>query len=208
MVLADVRGPHRRWVEVVTDSDWLRSDPETRYTPRDHLLACAFCGSIISDRATARTNHERGHLLVVLRQQQQAWQMYGAPIDLTPIRTHRIAVFGGRDYSDAARVDAALEALARKYPPRNPRRSRLVIVTGGAPGADRLAEIWCALHPERAENERHPADWNRHGCAAGPIRNQEMVDSGLDGAIEFPGGAGTADMRRRLEAAGVPIWKR
>ena len=58
-----------------------------------------------------------------------------------------------------------------------------------------------------------PADWRpmrRNGLldrSAGPKRNQAMVDK--DPApvlgVEFPGGTGTADMRRRLERAGVTI---
>src|SRR5690606_30354012 len=51
----------------------------------------------------------------------------------------------------------------------------------------------------------YPADWRRHGRAAGPIRNQEMADAGADLCIAFPGGRGTADMVRRARAAGIPV---
>lgn len=53
--------------------------------------------------------------------------------------------------------------------------------------------------------ETHRADWATYGDSAGPRRNQEMVDSGLDLLIAFPGGMGTADMVRRAKAAGVPV---
>lgn len=53
--------------------------------------------------------------------------------------------------------------------------------------------------------EVHPADWGRYGKAAGPIRNQEMLESGIDLVIALPGGRGTADMVRRAEGAGVPV---
>lgn len=33
--------------------------------------------------------------------------------------------------------------------------------------------------------ERHPADWNAHGRAAGPIRNEEMAAT-ADALIAFP----------------------
>ena len=50
------------------------------------------------------------------------------------------------------------------------------------------------------------ANWFADGKAAGPLRNQRMIDEGNpDVAIAFPGGRGTADMTRRCEAAGVPI---
>ncbi len=57
------------------------------------------------------------------------------------------------------------------------------------------------------EVERYPADWEQYGKAAGHIRNQQMLDSGVDIAVEFPGGRGTADMRARLNKAGVPVIK-
>lgn len=56
--------------------------------------------------------------------------------------------------------------------------------------------------------EPHPADWNKHGRSAGPIRNQEMLDSGLNFCFAFVDkplaeSKGTADMVRRCRAAGV-----
>lgn len=44
------------------------------------------------------------------------------------------------------------------------------------------------------------------GKAAGPIRNQHMIDTAKpDLVVSFPGGAGTADMVRRAKAAGVRV---
>lgn len=81
----------------------------------------------------------------------------------------------------------------------------LTIVSGGARGADKFGEVWAAAND--AWLDLFPADWETHGKAAGFIRNQQMVDSGLDYAIQFPGGNGTADMRRRLDKAGVTVWE-
>jgi hypothetical protein len=54
--------------------------------------------------------------------------------------------------------------------------------------------------------ERFPADWDTHGRAAGPIRNQRMLDVGKpDFVIAFPGGHGTANMVRKAKAAGVQV---
>jgi len=57
------------------------------------------------------------------------------------------------------------------------------------------------------EAEPHPADWERHGRAAGPIRNQEMADAGADLCIAFPYGIGkgTYDMIERARKAGIPV---
>lgn len=78
------------------------------------------------------------------------------------------------------------------------------IIHGGARGADEGANDWAGSEhvPARAFH----ADWRKHGNAAGPIRNQRMIDEGKpDIVIAFPGGRGTADMVRLAEAAGIPV---
>lgn len=52
------------------------------------------------------------------------------------------------------------------------------------------------------------ADWVRFGDPAGPIRNQQMVDSGIDLVVAFPDSKskGTVNAMDRARAAGVPVW--
>jgi hypothetical protein len=80
-----------------------------------------------------------------------------------------------------------------------------VVITGGCPtSADNIAIDWAVVHWVKFET--YPADWDQHGRAAGPIRNQEMIDAGKpDTALGFPGGRGTADMRRRVLVAGIRL---
>lgn len=105
----------------------------------------------------------------------------------------KVLVTGGRDYNDPACVYRYLTQLAPK-----------VIVHGHATGADALADTW-ALH-YAVEVRRYPADWKAHGRAAGPIRNQQMLDvEKPDVVLAFPGGRGTADMVRRAKAAGIKV---
>lgn len=79
-----------------------------------------------------------------------------------------------------------------------------VIVSGCARGADTLGIEWAEANG--IEVARFPADWHTHGRAAGPIRNQQMLDEGkLDLVVAFPGGRGTADMVRRAKAAGIDL---
>ena len=107
----------------------------------------------------------------------------------------RVLVCGGRDYDDRATMQRELIGLPLDS----------VIVHGDAHGADRLA---ADIAPELSHGyitEAHPADWKKHGRAAGPIRNQERLDSGIDFVIACPGGRGTADMVRRARKAGIEV---
>jgi hypothetical protein len=114
------------------------------------------------------------------------------------MRTYRVLVCGGRDYSDRDAVFGALDLVRDACSP-------LTVIQGGATGADALAREWCARQPNiHMINE--PADWRTHGRAAGPIRNQRMLDEHKPNVvIAFAGGRGTADMVRRAKAAGVPV---
>ena len=50
------------------------------------------------------------------------------------------------------------------------------------------------------------ADWQGLGRAAGPIRNQQMLDEGQpDLVIAFPGGIGTANMTALAAKASVKV---
>lgn len=105
----------------------------------------------------------------------------------------RILVCGGRDYDDAHEVSIALTAYLRKFD---------VLICGMARGADRLAYDFAKEHGIPVEE--YPADWSKYPKAAGPIRNQEMLDKGKpDVVIYFPGGNGTADMVARAQKQGV-----
>lgn len=107
-------------------------------------------------------------------------------------------ICGGRDFANEAIFDGAMGDLIRMKGCPNK------IIHGAAPGADTLADKWA----ERMAISRHrfPAQWDRHGKAAGPIRNQAMLDKGRPHfVVAFPGGRGTADMVRRAREAGVDV---
>lgn len=78
-------------------------------------------------------------------------------------------------------------------------------VTGPYRGADYWAHQW-ALARGKPTIRVH-AEWQAKGRAAGPIRNQLMLDEHTpDALVAFPGGRGTADMVRRATAAGLKMW--
>ena len=80
----------------------------------------------------------------------------------------------------------------------------IVIVSGTAKGADRLGERYAAERGYRVE--RFPADWDRDGIAAGPIRNSQMA-AHADALVAFWDGKsrGTRDMIERAEKHNLPI---
>jgi len=54
--------------------------------------------------------------------------------------------------------------------------------------------------------QQFPANWNEHGRAAGPIRNQEMAGAG-DILFAFPGGAGTTNMISNMNRKGKRVFR-
>ena len=111
----------------------------------------------------------------------------------------RFIVCGGRDYDDWIAVYAALDRL-------DARVGIAAIIHGDSPGADTLGKHWAE---ERGKpSEAYPAQWAMYGDAAGPRRNQQMLDEARpDGLVAFPGGRGTADMICRARAAGLKVWE-
>ena len=126
-----------------------------------------------------------------------------------------IAAGGGRDLAWPHQRVAA-ELLARSG-------GRLVhlLLHGGARGAD--AAIARAAHQLGWSALVLPAEWRRHGRAAGPIRNRQLLALAVAKAearpspgvstsvlvVAFPGGSGTASLvreaRRLASRSPVPI---
>jgi predicted Rossmann-fold nucleotide-binding protein len=136
-------------------------------------------------------------------------------LEIAPARSLVIAAGGGRDLAWPHQRIAA-ELLARSG-------GRLVhlLLHGGARGAD--AAIGRAAHQLGWSSAVMPAQWERHGRAAGPIRNRELLEQAIAKAVAhtspgslasvlvvaFPGGPGTASLvqqaRRLASRSPVPI---
>jgi len=78
------------------------------------------------------------------------------------------------------------------------------IVSGGALGADTLASHYAK--DNGIEFLVFPAQWRVYGKAAGPIRNQLIVDV-ADHMIAFlsPKSTGTADSISKAQLKGIPV---
>lgn len=92
-------------------------------------------------------------------------------------------------------------------------------------GADRMAKRWTQLPAEDVYSDRSDASnvdgdsvaavledpyqayWSLYGRAAGPLRNQAMVDAGADLVLAFPlkTSVGTLDCVRAATLARVPV---
>jgi hypothetical protein len=69
------------------------------------------------------------------------------------------------------------------------------VVSGGARGVDASGEMW-ALSNAIPMN-LFPADWSKHGKAAGPIRNKEMAEY-ADQLVAFRGKNGMTRGTRNM----------
>lgn len=100
----------------------------------------------------------------------------------------RVLVCGGRGWRETKVMVKRLAAL-----PPGPH----VLIHGDCRGADRMgAEIGKAMG---WHIDPYPADWDRYGTAAGPIRNRQMLREGRPDLVlafhhDLTRSTGTADM--------------
>jgi hypothetical protein len=105
-----------------------------------------------------------------------------------------LAVCGGRDFTNKAQLMATLDTFVD--PPE-------LVITGGADGADTLAEEWARFHSYEVVTKE--PDWDRHGEKAGLIRNSEIIAL-ADLLVAFPTkkSRGTWDTVNKAKKKGIP----
>jgi hypothetical protein len=111
----------------------------------------------------------------------------------------RILVTGDRKWSDYNMIKEQLERVFKSNPD-------MVVIQGGAKGADALAAVAGQVIGVRVLT--WPADWKSYGRAAGPIRNQKMLDEGKPDVVfafhdDINASRGTKDMLDRAKKAGI-----
>lgn len=115
---------------------------------------------------------------------------------------YRVLMFGPRNYVNGAKVRRVVELYYEKY------GKRLVIIEGGAQGADEWARS--SALDLAIPVMSFPSPWH-HGRRkwAGPVRNQWMIDIGQPHeAVCFhwanpPSTPGSANMFKKLNHAGI-----
>jgi len=75
----------------------------------------------------------------------------------------KTAIIGSRTFNDLAFASKKLEEFTITH-----------VVSGGAKGADTVAEAWAIQH--EIDITIHYPNWNKHGKSAGFIRNKQIVD--------------------------------
>ncbi len=123
----------------------------------------------------------------------------------------RLLVCGSRNWMDSYTLFDALDAYAEKYTPAIV--GRIEIVHGAALGADSQASDW-AMENQYVQHV-FPARWDAFRKAAGPIRNEQMLDFLLEVpdysrrvfafSNDLENSRGTRDMVTRAMRAGVPV---
>jgi hypothetical protein len=122
----------------------------------------------------------------------------------------RVLVTGSREWTDHHLIRRELDRLVQRLG----EDEQLIVVHGAARGADTIADQEAykinLRHGEGVISvERYPADWERYGKAAGPIRNTQMLDPRPSLVLAFhedlESSKGTADMVRKALALCIPV---
>ncbi len=118
-----------------------------------------------------------------------------------PLRLTRVLVTGGRDFTDGDFVFRQLALLHLRY-------GFMILIHGGARGADTLADVWArgaGVQPCKCD-----ALWPYYRArgfykAAGHARNSAMLLLAPQLVVAFPGGSGTANMIEQATHAQIAV---
>lgn len=91
----------------------------------------------------------------------------------------RILVCDGRDYNDKKQSGQGVRISSND--------TQGMFIHGGAPSAGAMAG-WIG-GTLGIEVEYRTAQWAKYGRTAGTVRNQEMLDNGIDSVVAFPEGS-------------------
>lgn len=109
----------------------------------------------------------------------------------------KVLVCGDRNWINEAPIRERLSKLPKDT----------IILEGGARGADTLARH--AAEFLGLKVIEFPADWDKYGRAAGPIRNEQMIDEGPGLVIAFhpdiSKARGTADTVGRAKRRNITV---
>jgi hypothetical protein len=106
----------------------------------------------------------------------------------------RLAVVGSHDFHDYSRLKHTLDNM----------ENISMLLSGGAKGADSLAEIYA--REKNIELKRLVPDWSTYGRAAGMIRNKDIVAEAEQVVAFWDGKSkGTKHSIELAKKIGVPV---
>lgn len=132
---------------------------------------------------------------------------------------YTVIVTGSRDWPDEMVIWFALADLLKSLPDY----VKILLVRHGDyyRGADRMAKRWTQLPSDDVfsdgehevvadvKEDPYPANWRRFGGAAGPLRNQDMINADpradLVMAFPMPNSIGTMKCMDLAELALIPV---
>ena len=111
--------------------------------------------------------------------------------------TFKLLITGGREFKDREGAFALLDRAHAKFKITH-------LIHGDARGADRIAAEWAVSRGVQVV--ACPANWEHYKNAAGPIRNQYMIELCPDAVLAFPGGKGTKNMVEQAARHNVTVY--
>ena len=133
----------------------------------------------------------RGHVPTVKKRRKE--------MEKSEEKVLRVIIAGGRYFDDYELLCKAADEILKGY-------TNIEIVSGHAGGADRLGELYAVEHD--LNYVIFPADWDKLGRKAGPIRNSQMLRYAMEQQpmlIAFWDGksSGTGDTVTKARRLGV-----
>jgi len=115
----------------------------------------------------------------------------------------RLLIAGSRSITDYAVVEKAVNLAIMQWAGCGVTVDEEV--SGCTSGVDRLGEHWARSHG--VPRKLFPADWKKHGKAAGFIRNAEMAEHATHAVVVWDGvSRGTANMIAQMQQRGKPVY--
>mgnify|MGYP006302249621 CR=1 FL=1 len=113
----------------------------------------------------------------------------------------RLIVAGSRDFKDYELLEREVLKFIKKHKEVD---ESVEVISGRARGADKLGEVFA----DKFGLKKHikPADWDKHGRAAGFIRNREMVSEATHCICFWDRkSSGTKNTIQLSEEKGIPL---
>ncbi len=108
----------------------------------------------------------------------------------------KVVIAGSRTISNLSLLEEVVERCGYEI---------TTVISGTARGVDLLGEQWASKYKKSVI--RMPANWDKHGKAAGPIRNAEMAEIADAAIIIWDGkSTGTKNMIENMKKLRKPYY--